>query len=148
MLWSNWPSPIPHPSLPPTSRKIYSMLSTEVCFTEVFISPSHKHHFMVFSLKDSCLISTPSCPTPALASNIYNFFISNFSPQVPFFPITYHYHLSPKSPNMYATFFFHILYLNAVTTFETNPNPQQYHFQVYSARSQQQKHIEISVRFL
>ena len=62
------------------------MLSTEVCFIQMFISPSHTHtpHFMVSSLKDFRLIFTPLCPTPARVSNIYNFVISNISPQVPF----------------------------------------------------------------
>ena len=60
------------------------MIPTEVCFIQVWISPSHTRHFMVSSLKDSRLTSTPPCPTPALASNIYNLFISNTFPQVPF----------------------------------------------------------------
>ena len=50
----------------------------------MWISPLHRHHFIVSSLIDSCLTSTPPCPTPALVSNIYNVFISNPFPQVPF----------------------------------------------------------------
>ena len=80
MLWSNWPSPIPHHSLPPTSRKIYFMISTEVWFTQMWISPSDTHRFMVSSLMDSRFTFTPPCPAPAMASNIYNLFISNPSP--------------------------------------------------------------------
>ena len=77
MLWSNWPSPIPHHSLPPISRKIYFIISTEVCFTQMWISPSNTHRFTVSSLMDSRFTSTPPCPAPALASNVYNLFISN-----------------------------------------------------------------------
>ena len=60
------------------------MISTEVCFIQVWISPSQTHCFVVSSLMDSRLTSTPPCPTPALASNIYNLFTSNPSSQVPF----------------------------------------------------------------
>ena len=60
------------------------MISTEVCFMQIWISPSHTHCFMVSSLMNSRFTSTPPCPTPALAYNIYNVFISNPSPQVPF----------------------------------------------------------------
>ena len=60
------------------------MISTEVCFIQVWISPSQTHCFVVSSLMDSRLTSTPPCPTPALASNIYNLFISNPSLQGPF----------------------------------------------------------------
>ena len=84
MLWSNWPLPIPRDSLPPTSRKIYFMISTEVCFIQMWISPWHTQRFMVSSLMDSCFTSMPPCPAPALASNIYNLFISNPSLQVLF----------------------------------------------------------------
>ena len=50
----------------------------------MWISPSHKYRFIVSSPIDSRLTSTPSCPTPALVSNIYNLFISNPFSQVPF----------------------------------------------------------------
>ena len=40
MLWSNWPSSIPHHSLPPASVQIHFMLSTEVCSIQAFISES------------------------------------------------------------------------------------------------------------
>ena len=113
----------------------------------VDFSITHTHHFMVSSLIDSRLTSTPPCTTPALPSNIYNLFISNPSPRFCFLSITYHYHLRHNSPHTHATFLFHIWYSNVVTTFETNPYPQQYHFQVHSATAQQQKHIDISVRF-
>ena len=43
-----------------------------------------QHSFMVSSLMDSRFSSIPPCPTPALASNIYNLFIYNHSLQVPF----------------------------------------------------------------
>ena len=148
MLWSNQPSPISHHSLPPTSSKTYFMLSTEVCSIQVFISPWHTHHLMVSPLKNSCWIFTPPCSTLALASNIYTLFTSSSSPQVLFFSITYHYHLRHNSPHMHAIFFFHIWYSNAITTFETNPYPWQYHFQVHFATSPQQQHISIAVRFL
>ena len=117
-------------------------------FIQVWISPWDTHRFMVSSLMDSRFTSTPPCPTPALASNIYNLFISNPSFQVPFFSTTYHYHLRHVSPHMYATFLFHIWFSNAVTTFETNPYPQQYHLQVHSATSLRSGNIGILVRFL
>ena len=44
----------------------------------------HTHRFIVSFPIDSRLTSTPPCPTPALVSNIYNVFISNPFPQVPF----------------------------------------------------------------
>ena len=50
----------------------------------VDFSITHTHRFMVSSLMEFRFTSTPPCPTPALASNNYNFFISNPSPQVPF----------------------------------------------------------------
>ena len=43
-----------------------------------------QHSVMVSSLMDSRFSSIPPCPTPALASNIYNLFIYNHSLQVPF----------------------------------------------------------------
>ena len=121
-----------------------------LCFQWKFVSSKclFSHHFMVSSLKNSRLIFTPLCPTLALASNIYTPFISSPSSQVPFFSITYHYHLRHNSPHTHTIFFFYIWYSNAVTTFKTNLYPQQYHFQVHSATSPQQKHINISVRFL
>ena len=51
---------------------------------EYWISSSHTHRFIVSSPIDSHLTSTPPCPTPALVSNIFNVFISNPFPQVPF----------------------------------------------------------------
>ena len=69
-------------------------------------------------------------------------------PRFRFLSITCHYHLRHNSPHTHSTFLFHIWYSNAVTTFETNPYPQQYHFQVHSATAQQQKHIVILGRFL
>ena len=56
------------------------------------------------------------------------------TPTVPYFTITYQYHIRHSSPtrNSYS---FHTWYSNAVTTFETNPYPQQYHLQVHSATS-------------
>ena len=80
MLWSNWPSPIPHHSLPPSFRKIYFMISAEVCFLQMWIFPSNTHRFMVSPLMDSPFKCTPPCPAQALVSNIYNLFISNPSP--------------------------------------------------------------------
>ena len=84
MFWSNWPSPIPRHSLPPTFKKIYFIISTEVCFIQMWITPSHTLRFIVFSSIDSRLTSTPPCPTPALVSNIYKVLISNPFTQVPF----------------------------------------------------------------
>ena len=84
MLWSNWPWSIPHHSLPQTFRIIYFMISTEVCFIQVWILPWDTHRFMVSSLIDSRCTFTPPCPTPGLASNIYNLFMSNPSLQVAF----------------------------------------------------------------
>ena len=76
-------------------------------------------------------------------------FTSNPSPpRFRFLSITYNYHLRHNSPDTYVTFHFHIWYSNAVTTFQTNPYPQQYHFEVHSGTAQQQEHIDISVRFL
>ena len=84
MLLSNWPWSIPHHSLTQTSRMIYFMISMEVFFIQVWISPWDTHRFVFSSLMDSSFTSTPPCPTPALAFNIYNLFISNPSLQVPF----------------------------------------------------------------
>ena len=84
MFWSSSPSPIPHYSLPLTSKKIYFIVSTKDCFIQMRVSASHKYRFIVSSPIDSLLTSTPSCPTPALVSNIYNLFISNPFSQVPF----------------------------------------------------------------
>ena len=53
------------------------MISAEVCFIQMRISPSKTHRFMVSSLMDSRFTSIPPCPAPALASNVYNLFISN-----------------------------------------------------------------------
>ena len=61
------------------------MISMEVCFIQIWISLSHTYTISwSLSLKDSRLTSTPPCPTPALASNIQNLFISNPSSQVTF----------------------------------------------------------------
>ena len=60
------------------------MISTEFCFIQMWISPSDTNRVIVCSLINSRLTSTPSCPTPALVSNIYKVFISHPSPQVPF----------------------------------------------------------------
>ena len=60
------------------------MISTEVCFIQMWISISNTHRFMVSSRIDSRFTFTPPCPAPALASNIYNLFVSNPFPQVPF----------------------------------------------------------------
>ena len=62
--------------------------------------------------------------------------------------ITYHYHLRHNSLHTYATFLFHVWFSNTITTFETNPYPQQYHLQVHSATSLRSGNIGISVRFL
>ena len=75
---------IAHPTSVTTSRKIYFMISTEVCFIQMWISISNTHRFMVSSRIDSRFTFTPPCPAPALASNIYNLFVSNPFPQVPF----------------------------------------------------------------
>ena len=56
------------------------MISAEVCFIQMWIFPSNTYHFMVSPLMDYPFTSTPPCPAPALASNIYNLFISNPSP--------------------------------------------------------------------
>ena len=58
------------------------MISTEVYFIQMWISPSNTHRFMVSSLMGSRFTSSPPCPAPALASNIYNLFISNPSPGI------------------------------------------------------------------
>ena len=116
MLWSNWPPPIPHHSLPPTSKKIYFLIPTEVCFIQMWISPSHTHCFIVSSLIDSRLTSTPPCSTPALASNTYNLFISNPSPQVPF---SFN-HVPPSLMSQLTT---HVCYLSLpYTVFECHHN--------------------------
>ena len=71
---------IAHHSLPPNFRKIYFMISIEVCFIKMWIFPSKTHRFMVSPLMDSPFTSTPPCPAPALTSHIYNLFIYNPSP--------------------------------------------------------------------
>ena len=88
MLRSNWPWPIPHHALPPTSKKIYLMISMEVCFIQMWISPSHTPFYGLF---------------PALATNIYNLFISNPSPRFLFLSITCHYHLRHNSPHTHIS---------------------------------------------
>ena len=75
---------IAHPTSVTTSRKINFMILTEVCFIQMWISISNTHCFMVSSLMDSRFTFTSPCPAPALASNIYNLFVSNPFPQVPF----------------------------------------------------------------
>ena len=110
---------------------------------------AHTHRFMVSSLIDSRLTSTPSFPTQALlASNIYKVFLSISPLRFHFVSITSHFHLCHGSSHTHATFLFHLWYSNAVITFDTSPYPQQYYFQVHSATAQQQKHITIWVRFL
>ena len=74
----------PTPLTPLISKKIYFIVSTEVCFMQMWIFLPPTHRFFVYSPIDSRLTSTPPCPTPALVSNIYNVFISNPFPQVPF----------------------------------------------------------------
>ena len=83
-------------------------------------------------------------PTPALASNIYNLFTSNPSPQVPFS----FSHVPLSLTSQLTTQACYIWYSNAATTFETNPYPQQYHLHVHFTASLQQANISISVRFL
>ena len=85
------------------------IISTEVCFIQMWISPSHTHRFIVSSPIGSRLTSTPPCPKPALVSNIYNVFISNPSPQFlfSFNHVPLYYHLRHNSPHARATFLFH-----------------------------------------
>ena len=118
---------IAHPTPSSLQPDSFHALNASLFHPSVYFPITHTHHFMVSSLKNSCLIFTPPYPTLALASNIYTLFTSSPSPQVPFFSIRYHYHFCHNSPHMPAIFFFHIWYSNAVTTFETNPYPRQYH---------------------
>ena len=125
-----------------------SSTSTEVCFIKVWISPSHTHT-VSWSLPLWTPVSHPPFHVPhqlwPLIFTASSYLIP--SPKFRFLSITHHYHLGHNSPHTHATFLFHIWYSNAITTFETNPYPHQYHFQVHSATSQRQKHIVISVRF-
>ena len=77
---------ITHPTSLTSSKPqfIHFVISAEVCFIQMWISPWHTLRFMVSSLIDSGFISTSPCPTPSLASNIYNLFTSNPSLQVLF----------------------------------------------------------------
>ena len=105
------------------------MLSTEVCFIKVFISPSYTPLYGLFPLINSRLILTPPCPTLSLASNIYTLLTSIPSFHVPlfFFSITHYYCICHNSQHEHDIFF-PLWYSNAVTTFETNPYLRQYHF--------------------
>ena len=73
-----------------------------------------------FLLMNSRPIFTPSCPTLALASNIYTVLTSSPSPQVPFFKsrtaITY-----VTTHHTRTLHFFTIWYLNAVITYQSQP---------------------------
>ena len=74
MLWSNWLSPIPHHSPPPTSENIH-----------MWISPSHTHRFIVsFPFKLPSHIH-PLCPTPAWPPIFTTSSYLIPPPQVPFF---------------------------------------------------------------
>ena len=105
------------------------MLSTEVCFIKVFISPSYTPLYGLFPLINTRLILTPPCPTLSLASNIYTLLTSIPSFHVPlfFFSITHYYCICHNSQHEHDIFF-PLWYSNAVTTFETNPYLRQYHF--------------------
>ena len=61
-------------------------------------------------LMNSRSIFTPPCPTLALASNIYTLPKSSPSPQIPFFSISYHYHIRHNSPHMHTIFFPYIIF--------------------------------------
>ena len=61
-------------------------------------------------LMNSRSIFTPPCPTLALASNIYTLLTSSPSPQVPFFSVSYHYHIRHNSPHMHTIFFPYIIF--------------------------------------
>ena len=65
-------------------QQIHFVISTEVYFIQMWISPWHALRFMVSSLMDSGFTSTPPFPSLALAFNIYNLFSSNPSLQVLF----------------------------------------------------------------
>ena len=60
------------------------MISTEVSFILLWISPWHTRRFVVPSLTDLSLTSTSPYLTPAWASNIYNLSIPNLCHQAPF----------------------------------------------------------------
>ena len=79
-------------------------------FNEKFLNPSIYFSIIYttlwsFPLMNSRLIFTPPCLTLALASNIYTLLRSSLSPQVPFFSITYHYHVRHNSPHTHPIFF-------------------------------------------
>ena len=87
------------------------------------------------------------CPTSALASNNYTLLTSGPSPQVPFFQV--HTAITYVITNHTRTLYFlHIWYSNVVTTFETSLYQRQYHLQIHSTASPQQKHISILLRLL
>ena len=131
----------------PISGKICLMISTEVGYIEVWISPWHTHRFGVSSFMDSRLTSTPRFPHQLgpLIFKTFSFWIrpSRFGS----LSIMHHYHLRHNSPHTNATFLFHIWW-HAMTTFETNPYTQQYHLQVHSATLLRSGNSSISVRFL
>ena len=108
-------------------------------FNEKFLNPSIYFSIIYttlwsFPLMNSRLIFTPPCLTLALASNIYTLLRSSLSPRFHFFQshttITY-----ATTHHTRTLYFFHIWYLNAVTTFETNPYPRQYHLQIHFVTS-------------
>ena len=55
-------------------------------------------------------IFTPRCPTITLAFNIYSLLTSSLSSQVPFFSITYYYHVRHNAPHTCAVFFSYMVY--------------------------------------
>ena len=80
------------------------MLSTEVCFIQVFIYPSYTPLYSIFPLMNSRLIFTPPCPTLALASNIYTLLTSIPPSKILIFSITHHYYIRHNSQQTHAIF--------------------------------------------
>ena len=113
-------------------------LNVDFCVT-------HTDRFMVSSLIESRLTCTPPCSTPDLASNIYNIFISNSSPQIPFsfnhvllsltWQLTTHAHYISLTCMVFE--YRHNIRNQAVSTVVPCPSP--------FCNSHQQKHIVISV---
>ena len=116
----------------------------QVYLNTSFCLVSHNTLQSVYQIKFQPIFTAPY-PSLALASIPIP--SSNLVPPPLFhFFQSYQYHIRHSSPH--KLFSFHIWCSNAVTTFETNPYPQQHHLQVHSATSLRQGNIYISVRFL
>ena len=80
------------------------MLSAEVSFIQVFISPSCTLLYGLFSLMNSRFVFTLLCLTLALDSNIYTLLTSSPSPQVPCIQRYIHTYIHTYIPTYIRTY--------------------------------------------